>query len=1213
MKRFTVLLMTLLVVLTVFGQEDTVQARIVLVGDAGKTFDGRQPVIESIRKHTKLDKKTTVLFLGDNLYQDGLPDEQHVTYADLRQVLKAQADVNVDKDAKVVFIPGNHDWNNSGRDGLNAVRRQETLVELLAPDRDIRFVPNEGCPGPVEIMVSNEVVIIAMDSQWWLHRWEKPGLESDCPYSTKTEVLSQLEDLLAKHSKRLVLLATHHPFKSYGIHGGFFPIKTHLFPLTDIKPNLYIPLPGIGSIYPIARGVFGTPQDLPHPLYTDMINQIQQVAFKHPNLVFVAGHEHNQQLIKDSSWYYIVSGSGCKETRVSSGKNALHVSDSLGYAVLEVSSNKNVRTTFYNVAGEDTRLAYDSNLFNFSKLPAQRWEDTIRVVYVPYNADSITIAANPVYDRASKLKRLMNGENYREEWATPVRLPVFKPAKMGLTPTSIGGGKQTRTLTMKDKKGKEYVLRTIDKDLEKLLPANFRLTAAHSYLQDFVSTAHPYSPLIVPPIAKAAGVVVASPKIYFVPNDDALGLYRPLFANKVCLFEEREPVPSLIDTRSTAKVLTKMREDNDHTVDQVAVLRARLLDVLIADWDRHFDQWRFIVGDTGKGKTYIPIPRDRDQAFSLSNGLLVKTVAVNRMPFLSGFTREIKSMKWLSYWAKDFDRFFMNNLERQVWEKEIKQFQQKVSDDVISAAVKRLPPEVYGLKGPEMEQKLKVRRDQLAEQGMQYYKFLSEKVNVVGSNGDEYFKVSKTGDDRLRVMVYKRKAQDTSHIMFERTFDDDITKEVNLYGLNGADFFDIDADATSDIRIRIIGGRGNDTFDVKGNVKGYIYDLNSEQNFIKNGRNITNRFSDDPEVHQYSAVGFEYTRLKFPYLNVGYNVEDGLLLGFGFLRTTHGFRKDPYATQQRLTTLLAVNRGSYQINYNGQFNHVLGKNDLVINAELVKPVLNNFFGLGNTSANNTSLDRSFYRVRYNYLQGEVLYSKRPNSVLTYGVGPYFYHYWNHPEDNNNRILQDPHLIGLDSADVFSTKSYLGGRFTARINNLNNELYPTRGVNWLTHFTAVGGVAKNSSPLVAFTTDMTVYSSLAELSKLISVLRIGGGHIFTKNFEYFQAMNLGQNNYLRGFRKNRFAGSGAFYTSLELRYQLFQSKSYLFPGAVGIIGFNDLGRVWLRGEDSKKWHYTYGGGLFYAAYDAILISATVAFSQEEKLFNFTLGSRFNLTF
>ena len=86
-----------------------------------------------------------------------------------------------------------------------------------------------------------------------------------------------------------------------------------------------------------------------------------------------------------------------------------------------------------------------------------------------------------------------------------------------------------------------------------------------------------------------------------------------------------------------------------------------------------------------------------------------------------------------------------------------------------------------------------------------------------------------------------------------------------------------------------------------------------------------------------------------------------------------------------------------------------------------------------------------------------------------------------------------------------------------------------------------------------------------------------------------------------------------YGSAELQIKLFDSKSYLLPGPVGLILFNDLGRVWLRGEHSREWHDAYGGGFYYAAYNYVLLSGTVGFSTQERVFNFSLGTKFNITF
>ena len=76
---------------------------------------------------------------------------------------------------------------------------------------------------------------------------------------------------------------------------------------------------------------------------------MEKIAKKHQNVIFAGGHEHTLQLIKDSSYYYIVSGAGSKSTRVNKGKKVLYKAQSFGFASLEISKNKNVHIDFYTV------------------------------------------------------------------------------------------------------------------------------------------------------------------------------------------------------------------------------------------------------------------------------------------------------------------------------------------------------------------------------------------------------------------------------------------------------------------------------------------------------------------------------------------------------------------------------------------------------------------------------------------------------------------------------------------------------------------------------------------------------------------------------------------------------------------------------------------------------------------------------------------------
>ena len=1197
--------------LPVLAQSDTIMSRIVLIGDGGQLTKGKHPIADAVRRNIPLDEKTLILYLGDNVYRVGLPDDAYIGYQDAKSVLDSQLSIVENTPARIIMIPGNHDWNNGGRDGYNSVVRQHYYVSLLGKE-NVKYYPENGCPGPVEVSINNDIVLVIIDSQWWLHPFDKPQVDSDCPYKTEQEVLTQLNDIVARNYKKLVIFACHHPFRTYGLHGGAYGLKQHIFPFTDLYKDAYIPLPVVGSAYPISRSVFGTPQDLRHPAYSRMVEQIEEVMKSHPNTIFVHGHDHSLQFIKDS-FNYIVSGSGSKRQRVVKTRKTPYAKSEVGFATLDISKKKNVTVNFYVVNGDSAKKDFTGQVLDFSKLPEIK-QDTVLSTSIKYK-DTINMPASTKYDQTSGIQRFMMGRNYRAEWSTPVNLRVFNinKEKGGLKILSLGGGKQTRSLKLVDKDEREWTLRTIDKDPEKAIPENFRNSLAQDIVQDMISASHPYSAIAIPSIANAIKITVPVPEFFFVPDDPAFGYYRPLFANKVCLLELRDPTTDGSESRSTAKLLDKMVDESDHRVEQKDVLRARLLDMVVADFDRHFDQWKWGTVDTGKGKLYYPIARDRDQAFFNSDGLLLKIASFRRLPFLRGFKPQMPAIEWLNWSARDFDRIFLNKLDKETWQETIRYVQDKLTDSVLSTAVHRLPDQIFPLNGEHIIETLVSRRNILLEKGMRYYKFLADDVNIVGSNKAEYFRVGET-DKGLNVTVYERKNRnDTSFKIYERQFVDGETDEIRLFGLNGNDLFEVDDNVSSRIKLRIIGGKGNDTFNMKGNVRNFLYDVSDSFNVVKSRNRTKMRFSENPSVNQFRWVDKQYTQVGFPRLVAGFNTDDGPLLGFGFWRRTFGFRKEPFASENRISAIYAPQGGAYQVKYHGEIVQLIGKADLVLDGQLVNPTLNNFFGLGNNTVIDETKPIEFYRTRYNHLLLQALYRRRYFDKVNLYVGPMFYYYSYNFADNTDKILTRPDLIGLDSLSIVSNKAYFGAKAGIDINNLNSELFPTRGIHWTTEFSSLAATSEHGRSITKLTSDMAVYASLNSPSWLVAVLRLGGGHIFNRRFEYFQALNLGSNNFLRGFRKNRFSGSSLAYGSLELRMKLLTSKWYILPGDFGLIAFNDIGRVWMKNETSKRWHYTYGGGMYYVPFNMVIVSATMGYSKEEQLFNFSIGTKLNITF
>src|SRR5215211_3468666 len=395
MKRKMILFFTLFLYIRTTAQVDSIDQRIFLIGDAGEMMGNKQPIVQWINDHANMDdEKTTVLFLGDNIYPLGLPMEGEPTYADSKKIIDAQIALVKGKKAKAFFVPGDHDWKNGKLGGWQQVMNQENYINGLE-QKNIVASPQDGCPGPVAIELSNKVVTVFIDSQWFLFVHEKPGPGSNCEAKTTEEFATELREIIATHPNQLLIVVMHHPMYTYGIHGGDYGWKEHLFPLTAANPNLWIPLPIIGSIYPISRGVFGSLQDVRHPLYRNMVDIIEKAMKEHPNPVHVAGHEHSLQMVFNDSIPYIVSGSSINLSRVKkeNRKGTLLYSNvgENGFAMLEVRKSGAVQARFYTVSSkslDDPKFVHQ--LDSVKVLPEKVSKDSI-----PHLPDSIVVVANP--------------------------------------------------------------------------------------------------------------------------------------------------------------------------------------------------------------------------------------------------------------------------------------------------------------------------------------------------------------------------------------------------------------------------------------------------------------------------------------------------------------------------------------------------------------------------------------------------------------------------------------------------------------------------------------------------------------------------------------------------------------------------------------------------------------------------------------------------
>ncbi len=391
--------------------------------------------------------------------------------------------------------------------------------------------------------------------------------------------------------------------------------------------------------------------------------------------------------------------------------------------------------------------------------------------------DSVTVCASHFYNDVTPLKYLFLGKNYREVWATPVKMRVFhlRNFKGGLEIEKMGGGQQTKSLHLEDKNGVKYVLRTVDKDVAPALPKVIRKTFIKSIVQDQVSAAYPYAPLTISTLAQSMGVPADSSILFFVPDDPALGNYRPFFANTVCFFKKKNLTPDGSKTFDTDEVREMFASSTQYRIMEEKVLRARLLDMLIGDWDRHDRQWEWGIKDSMGLKFVYPLPEDRDQAFFLTDGLLPKIIRQVGMPHLVGFRFSLDHVKQLNHKANYFDHYFMSALTASDWRRNIREVQNALSDKVIADAIKNLPPEVIPESGREIEQKLKSRRDELEQYGMEYYRFLADEAFVFLTKEPERINIFQEGES-----VQVRVENNAGEAMYERLFLKKETDEIHF-------------------------------------------------------------------------------------------------------------------------------------------------------------------------------------------------------------------------------------------------------------------------------------------------------------------------------------------------------------------------------------------------------------------------------------------------
>ncbi len=1180
---------------------------IFLLGDGGAAR-ADSPTLNLLKGLVeRASDQSSVIFLGDNVYCCGLPAEDHPDRADAERVLDWQLDAVRGHEGQSYFLPGNHDWQH-GPDGL---MRQEAYLENEGGN-SVSFLPNRLKPGPKVVKLTDDLVLVVIDSEWYLRAASRGFDSSAGSEESRADFLFELEQELVKHRDKTVVVVGHHPLFDNGKHGGHISLAQQM-----------TPVPVLGSFRAFKRRFFGGKEDLSSREYTEFREAMIELFTGRERLIYAAGHSHSLQYrpltTRRRTWHHLVSGSASLVDDVVRGRGTEFAASASGLIRLRFYEDQSIVMDILESSGE---VLFSRQL----EAPNEDLRILVRDIGQDGTADeggyansTFMAAANASYKTNSRFIRKIAGQHNRAVWTEPVTLPVLDVASMygGLVPLQMGGGSQTVTIRLLSKQNDNvYLLRSVDKVSARIWSPNLQQTFTRDLLQDQTSMLHPFGALLATPLAEATGVYHTKPELVFVPDDPLLGPYRGPLVGRIALLEirpngdlsEYDNFGNAPDVDSYHSVVESITEDNDHRVDQWRWARSRLLDMLIADTDRTADNWRFAAVEPADsaGKIYEAVPRDRDAAFRRLDDIFPSLYKIFFQDLWQEFSDGFGNLRGLNRKGLASDRRFTSALRRSDWVAIADSMQAELSDEILNHVLDSVPPEIAEVEGEAFISTLTKRRNDLHDVAGRYYDLISRIVDVVGSDKHERFEVERMQDStRIRVFSTKKDGE-TRRLIFERTVLHRETKEIRLYGLDGNDRFEVSGGSEHPILIRIVGGPGTDVLqdESTNRDRGHSITYHDAEagNEIHAGNATKQILNNTPGNNKYDPEEVTFGR-KTPITFFGSNNDDGFFFGGGLLISRDGFRRTPFGQQHRIQANMALRTRAFNFEYAGAYTAFIRKWDLKTALSVQTPNnIRNFYGLSNESKNDVG-SRRFYQAKLAHAHATVLFENEIRDGLAL-IGGLHASFTDVGEDSNRFLAIQPGI----SSSAYEDQWFTGAQVGISIDTRDGSLNPSQGMSWSSSVETNIGVYNSTDTFIKLKSDLRVYSSPSLAPRITVAMRTGVEHVIG-DFPFYASSTLGGKRNLRGYRSTRFAGRTAAWFNSDLRLELFDFAGYLAFGRGGPLGFFDVGRVWTDGESSSIWHTGVGGGVWAQLFDAAVLNGTVGFSEDDTTLSIGIGFQY----
>jgi hypothetical protein len=786
--------------------------------------------------------------------------------------------------------------------------------------------------------------------------------------------------------------------------------------------------------------------------------------------------------------------------------------------------------------------------------------------------DSVTVVADSTL-RRSDISRWLLGPTYRELWATPIRVEVLDPDQFagGLEVLERGGGMQTRSLRFQGADGRQYQFRLVRKNAQ-LEDSAFDGRLVRAVMQDQTSANHPGAGLVVPALLDAANILHARPELRYMPDHQRLEEFREEFANQLGTIEVRptdgEKGPGFAGAakiENTPDFLKALRKRPWVRVESRTYLALRLIDFVVGDWDRHEDQYRWALFEDEEPAHWQPIPRDRDQAFARFDGVL-GTSARMLAPKLLVYDEKHASPEAATFNGRHLDRRLLNDIEWNVWDSVTRGVQAALTDQVIDAAVDRLPPAYQDRNGATLRRILRIRRDNLPAVSRRFYEFLTRQVLIQAGKENDWAEVLRHLDGRTRITIGRAGEEQPYYL---RTFAPGESNEIRIFLHDGNDRAVVRGSGPGPI-VRLIGGEGTDTLLDHSTGKVRFYDADTET--VADGHRVDRRPYEAPaDTNPELLPPQDWGKRRWIQPRVQHSSVSGLSLGLGITRVGYGFRRDPYASLHSASLDYGPERGSLRAQGSLRWRSVNRQRYYGVTAMASGLEGGRFYGFGNDLPDTLGAERS--RLLWDVFE----------------LGPYL----GFGLETNRRLWLMVQVRHTHTETGFPTGAgplpargttdagHLGPAVRFELDTRNTRFAPSSGIylqlqgNYAPVTWSYGGGAFGS---VEGT--LATYLSPRMGGRLMLALQAGGRQVWG-DFPYFEAAYLGGNRTLRGYHRDRYAGDRSVFGNSEVRWKVAENR-LIIPLELGVLGLADVGRVWVNGESPGSWHGNLGGGLWMTA-------------------------------